>query len=124
MVVSSSYSSNTVTVTIFGDTMASIDSGTLKYAFEKARILKFNIAGTIGATANDASNRVFCDVPYHVYGATAFHGTAGTTNATTYQISKNATDGTGTILASALSIASAGTSSSDQTATSGTTTAA
>lgn len=124
MIVSASYAANTVTVTIIGDTLASIDSSSMKYAATKARIVTSLIAGTIGSTVNDTTARFFSPMVLHYFGATAFHGTAGTTNATTYQVSKNATDGSGTILASALSIASAGTSSSDQTATSGTTLAA
>lgn len=124
MVVSASYATNTVTVTIIGDTLTSIDSSSMKYASQKARVITSMIAGTIGATANDVTARFFAPMALHYFGATAFHGTAGTTNATTYQVSKNATDGSGTILASALSIASAGTASSDQTATSGTTLAA
>lgn len=56
--------------------MASIDASSLKYSAQKATLLKFAYAGAIGATANDAMNRVYSDVSYHLYGAFAYHGTA------------------------------------------------
>lgn len=49
-VVSSSYSSPDTTVTIIGDTMAYIDSSSLKWTAIPAQSMRFAVAGSIGAT--------------------------------------------------------------------------
>ncbi len=121
MVVSATYAANSVTVTIIGDTLAaSATMSTFKYALQKADVATIQFGGTVGVL-NDMSYRLFAPCTVQVFGAFAYHGLAGTTNATTYNISKNVIDGTATILAAALSIASAAVVSTDQTATSGTT---
>ena len=121
MVVSAVYAANSVTVTIIGDTLAaSATMSTMKYSLQKADVVEFKIAGTIGV-GNDLTARSFAPCAIHLFGGTAHHGTAGTTNATTYTISKNAIDGTGTVLSAAISIASGATvASADISATSGT----
>ncbi len=121
MIVSSVYAANAVTITIIGDTLAaSATMSTFKYALQKADVVTFAIAGTI-AVANDLTYRAFAPCSIHVFGATAYHGTVGTTNATTYTVSKNATDGTGTVLSAAVSVASTATvATADISATSGT----
>lgn len=121
VVVNSAYATNTVTVTIMGDTMASIDASSLKYAHEKARVISFAVAGTI-ATGTDLSSHYNCPMALKVYGADGYHGTAGTTNATTYDINKNGT----TMFTAKVSIASGATASDvtvGSTADSGTVTA-
>lgn len=89
MVVSATYAANTVTITIIGDVLAaSATMNTFKYAIEKAEKVTFAIAGTI-ATGTNLSRKWKADKPYRVFGADALHGTAGTTNATTYELLKN-----------------------------------
>ena len=90
MIVSATYATNTVTITIMGDTMASIDSDSLKYFSEKARVYKFAIAGTIGATGTDLANKVMVELPSKIYGADIWAGTAGN-GTTTVDINKDRT---------------------------------
>lgn len=120
MIASASYATDTVTVTLGGDVMASIDSGTLKYAIAKANIARFVYGGTIGSVVNDAFARLYPTNTIRLLAYDAHHATAGTTNATTYTISKNSSSGASTI-GSAVSIASAGVDSSLVFATAGTT---
>jgi len=90
MIVSATYATDTVTVTIIGDTMASVDSGSLKYFSQKALFYKFAIAGTIGATATNLANTIMCEVAGKIYGADIWAGTAGN-GTTTVDINKNGT---------------------------------
>ena len=91
--IPSTYSAPNTTVTIIGDTMASIDSSSLKYcligveAFQK----NFAVAGTIGATGTNVANAYYATEPMRVIGADLQVGTAGTTNSTTIDINKNGT---------------------------------
>jgi hypothetical protein len=107
MVHSATYSSNTVTITIIGDVLSGTATmNTFKYALEKAEKVTFAIAGTL-ATGADLSRKWKADKPYRVFGADALHGTAGTTNATTYELLKNATSDS--LFTTDISIASAST---------------
>ena len=91
MVLSSSYSNPNTTVTIIGDTMASIDSSSCKYFSGEAIVKRFAVAGTLGATGTDIMNAWYADYAYRVIGARPFVGTAGTTNSTTFDINKAGT---------------------------------
>jgi len=107
MVHSATYSSNIVTITIIGDVLSGTATmNTFKYALEKAEKVTFAIAGTL-ATGADLSRKWKADKPYRVFGADALHGTAGTTNATTYELLKNATSDS--LFTTDISIASAAT---------------
>lgn len=121
MIVSATYASNDVTITIIGDTLAaSATMNTFKYSVEKATQRQLVIAGTM-AVGNNLTNKFFAKLPLKVFGVDGNHGTAGTTNATTYSVSKNQEDGSGGILAADLSIASGATAGDGYTATDGTT---
>ena len=116
MVVSATYSSNDVTITIIGDTLSSgATMNTFKYSFEKAHKVTFAYAGVL-ATGTNISRKYKADCITKVFGADGLHGTAGTTNATTYDINKNGT----TFMTTKLSIASAATVGDGFTADSGT----
>lgn len=93
--IPSTYSSPNTTVTICGDTMASIDASSLKYCILGAEqfIANFAIAGNIGATGTDVANVFNAQEPMRVLGADMYVGTAGTTNSTTVNI----VNGTGTV---------------------------
>lgn len=115
MVVSATYAANTVTITIIGDVLSGTATmNTFKYAIEKAEKVTFAIAGTL-ATGTNLSRKWKADKPYRVFGSDGLHGTAGTTNATTYDINKNGT----TIFATKLSIASTATVGNGYTADDG-----
>lgn len=88
--IPSTYWSPNTTVTIIGDTMASIGSSSLKYAMLGAEgfIEKFAIAGTIWATGTNIANSYYAREPMRVIGADLQVGTAGTTNSTTIDINK------------------------------------
>lgn len=116
MVVSATYATNTVTVTIIGDTLTSIDASSMKYAMEKAFVATYQYPLTIG-TGNDIIGRFMPTADVHIYGYDAHHGTAGTTNSTTYTISKNSSSGASTI-GTGVSIASGAVDGNGQTATS------
>lgn len=111
MVISSSYGANTVTVNIVWDTMASIDSSSLKYGAVKAKEINFSYPPTVGTGTNIMGN-YYASMKLKVHWALALHGTAGTTNATTYDINKAGT----TMFTTKLSVASAGTVGTDTTA--------
>ena len=112
MVVSATYATNTVTITIMGDVLSGTATmSSFKYAMEKADKVTFAIAGTI-ATGTNLSRKWKADKPYRIFGADGLHGTAGTTNATTYDINKNGT----TFMTTKLSIASAATVGNGYTA--------
>jgi hypothetical protein len=85
------YSAPNSTITIIGDTMASIDAGSLKYASIDPLHVNFPVAGTIGATGTDVAPAWYAKEPYRVLGADIEVGTAGTTNNTTADINKGGT---------------------------------
>jgi hypothetical protein len=107
MVHSATYSSNTVTITTIGDILnSSATMSSFTYAIEKAEKVTFAIAGTIAAGTN-LSRKWKADKPYRIFGADALHGTAGTTNPTTYEIEKNSTNNS--VFTTDISIASGAT---------------
>ncbi len=91
--IPSTYGAPNTTITIVGDTMASIDASSLKYCMlgAEAFVEKFAVAGTIGATGTDIANAFYAQEPMRVLGADLYVGTAGTTNATTIDINKAGT---------------------------------
>jgi hypothetical protein len=96
--------------------MGDVLSGTatmssFKYALEKADKVTLAQAGTIIVTT-DIGRKWKADKPYRIFGADGLHGTAGTTNATTYDINKNGT----TFMTTKLSIASGATVGNGYTA--------
>ena len=91
LVLSSTYSSPNTTVTIVGDTMASIDASSCKYFNKAADVIHFAYAGTIGAVATDIMRAWYADKAYRVLGAKPSVGTAGITNNTTFDININGT---------------------------------
>jgi hypothetical protein len=87
--IPSTYGAPNTTITIIGDTMASIDVSSLKYFTPGgAEIFKerFAIAGNIGAVASDVANAYYATEPMRMLGADLQVGTAGTTNSTTIDI--------------------------------------
>lgn len=86
MVVSATYATNTVTVTLIWDTFAAGFSD-VKYWLEKARMYKFAIAGTIGTTGTNLANTVMVESPTKIYWADFWAGTAGS-GTTTVDINK------------------------------------
>jgi hypothetical protein len=110
MVSSSSYATNVVTVNLVGDAFAA-GFGTVKYSVMPALMETFIIPGTI-ATGTDLAKT--WHVPYDIYkiAALPFHKTAGTTNATTYDVND---DGT-TVFTTKLSIATTATKGTLQVA--------
>ena len=112
MVHSATYAADTVTITIIGDVLSGTATmNTFEYALEKAEKVTFAIAGTL-ATGTDLARKWKADKPYRIFGADGLHGTAGTTNPTTYDIKKNGT----TFMTTKLSIASAATVGNGYTA--------
>ncbi len=91
--IPSTYSSPNTTITIVGDTMVSIDAGSLKYCTIEPTIARFAIAGSIGATGTDVTNAFYATEPYRILGADMQVWTAGTTNNTTI----NLVNGTGAV---------------------------
>jgi hypothetical protein len=89
--IPSTYGAPNTTVTIIGDTMTSIDAGSLKYGIVGAEAFawKFARAGNIGAVEADFCNARYAEEPMKVLGADLQVGTAGTTNSTTVDINKN-----------------------------------
>lgn len=114
MVVSATYATNTVTVTLVGDTMASIDSNSLKYWAVKAKEITFAYLPTVW-TGTDIMGRWYAGEKTKVHGSIWYHWTAGTGSNTTYDVYKNAS---ATVLAWVITIASGWTVSSDVSATS------
>jgi len=81
------YGAPNTTFTIIGDTMASIDAGSLKYAVIGPEKILFLRAGTLGAVEADAFPPITNMFgPCRVIGADPFAKTAGTTNNTTFDI--------------------------------------
>lgn len=91
--IPSTYGSPNTTITIIGDTMASIDAGSLKYCLVGVEAFKtsFNVAGNISVNGTNVANAFYATEPYRVIGADLQVGTAGTTNNTTVDINKNGT---------------------------------
>lgn len=92
--IPSTYSSPNTTITIIGDTCASIDTDTFKYSVilgAEPYIARFAYAGTVGAVATDVMNAYYATEPMRVLGADLQAGTAGTTNSTTIDINKGGT---------------------------------
>lgn len=91
--IPSTYGAPNTTVTIVGDTMASIDAGSLKYSLTGAEVFmtRFNIVGNISANGTNVSTAYYANEPMHVLGADLQVGTAGITNNTTIDINKNGT---------------------------------
>lgn len=87
--IPSTYSAPNTTVTLIGDTMTSIDAGSLKYAMIEAVPVSFAYAGTLGAIATDIMGAFYATEPMRVIGADLSVGTAGTTNNTTVDINNN-----------------------------------
>lgn len=85
--------STDTTVTIIGDTMASIDASSLKYCMLGAEMFTkmFAYAGAIGAVATGVANTITATEPMRLLGADLWVGTAGTTNSTTVDININGT---------------------------------
>jgi len=116
MIASSTYSNPTTTIEFMGDQMASIDSSSLKYSLEKARIATLAVAGTLGATTTDIAGRFNVPFPMKIYGADIYLGTAG--NGTMIvDINKNGTS----IFATKPQITTTATKGEKFTADSGTT---
>lgn len=86
--IPSTYGAPDTTITIIGDTMASIDGSSLKYAIVGAEVFQknFAVAGTISAVLTDVTNAYYATEPMRVLGADLQTGTAGTTNNTTIDI--------------------------------------
>ena len=91
--IPATYSSPNTTVTVIGDTMASIDANSLKYCLigVEAFTARFGTAGNIGAVATDITNAFYATEPCRVIGADLQVGTSGTTNSTTIDVNKNGT---------------------------------
>jgi len=89
IIKSASYAADVVTVEIGGDTLdASATMTSFYFTAKDAKIVTFLIAGTI-ATGTDLSWMFTAKAAYRVLMADGSHGTAGTTNATTYEPVKN-----------------------------------
>lgn len=105
MIVSAVYAANNITITIIGDTLtAGATMSSFTYSHEKCVPRVFAIAGTI-AVGTDLTGRYYTPCAMKVLGADAYHMTAGTTNATTYDVNKNGT----TMFTTKVSIASGAT---------------
>jgi hypothetical protein len=102
-VVSASYAGDVVTVNIMGDTLdSSATMNTMQYfCGEKARVTSFAYAGTMYVATN-IMGQYNMPMPAKIFGADGYHGTAGKTNATTYDINKNGS----TVFTAKVSIAS------------------
>ena len=90
MITGAVYGTNTVTITIMGDTLTSIDASSMKYFAQKANFYKFATAGNVGSTGTNIMNTVMCEVAGKIYGCDAYAGTAGS-GTTTFDINKNGT---------------------------------
>ena len=117
MVTSSSYSSPNTTVNIVGDTMASIDSGSLKYTFMPHQKYEWKLAGTIGATGTNVAQIHYVREPMRVLGAEISTNVAGTTNSTTVNIINS--NGTVTVVSPSLATTVANNTTVTAPATSG-----
>lgn len=117
MVSSATYSSDAVTVNLIGDVLSGTATmSSMEYAIEKCKPVVMAVAGTL-ATGTDLFGKYFGSGALKPFGGQAFHGTAGTTNATTYDVNKNGT----TIFTTKLSVASGATVGTITTADDGAT---
>lgn len=114
VVISSSYSSDTVTINIRGEALAAGFSS-MKYCVMKAYVLKFPVVPFSLAVADDPTG-CYGVAPFDLVPLSfdAFVTTAGTTNATTL----HPTDDGSSLVSSDISIASGSTSSIDNAASS------
>lgn len=111
MVISSSYAANAVTINIVGDSLTA-GFASMKYAGIEAECETFIIPGTIAA-GTDLAKTWYVPEQCYVISADAYHKTAGTTNATVYDIND---DGT-TLFTTKPSVASAATTDLDNAST-------
>jgi hypothetical protein len=91
--IPSTYGAPNTTITIIGDTMASIDASSLKYCMLGAEMFQknFAVAGTLGATGTDIANAYYATEPMRVIGMDLQHGTAGVTTTFVMDCNKNGT---------------------------------
>jgi hypothetical protein len=119
--IPSTYSSPNTTITIIGDTCASIDTGTFKYSVilgVEPYIAKFAYAGTVGAVATDVMNAYYAPEPMKVIGVDLQVGTvASTSGTTTLDLNKNGTTFMTTKATLAYNVASSPTPFTADTAT-------
>ena len=120
--IPSTYSSPNTTITIIGDTCASIDTDTFKYSVilgAEPYIAKFAYAGTVGAVATDVMNAYYATEPMKVIGVDLQVGTvASTSGTTTLNLNKNGTTFMTTKATLAYNVASSPTPFTADTATS------
>jgi hypothetical protein len=90
--IPSTYGAPNTTVTIIGD-VCSASASAFKYGLVGAEAFakQFASAGNLGAVATNIMNTFVAMEPYRVIGADVFVGTAGTTNATTFDINSGGT---------------------------------
>lgn len=88
VVTNSTYSTDVTTVTIMWDAMTSIDASSLKYAMVKSSEVNFTYPLTV-AVWTDIMWTYYAATYLKVFWALAYHKTAGTTNATTYDVNIN-----------------------------------
>lgn len=90
--IPSTYSSPNTTITIIGDTMASIDASSLKYCMLGVEMFQknFAVAGNI-AVGTDIANKYYATEPMRLIGVDLQSGTAGVTNTLTIDLNKNGT---------------------------------
>lgn len=108
MVISSSYSANAVTINIVGDSLTAGFTA-MKYCIQKALTENFIVAGTLGAQT-DCSKSFYAPSDLYVLSCDARVKTAGTTNATEFDVND---DGTSIFGGTSASIASTATSDID-----------
>lgn len=94
VVVSSTYSSNVLTVDIVGDAASSNFSSTSSPAFAeiKAKPITFAYAGTIGATSTDAMGHYYLPYDTMIFAIDCYTGTAGTTGNTVFALAVQGTE--------------------------------
>lgn len=110
MVISSSYSSNVVTINVVGDSLTAGFTA-MKYSIALAMVETFIIPGTISA-GTDIAKTWKTKFPTYIISADAWDKTAGTTNATVFDINI----GGSTKFTTKPSIASAATEDNDNVA--------
>ena|GEM_PF-2638617 len=86
MINSSIYASNTVTITVMGDSISSTATmSSMMYAIDKAISIPFsrNGAMTLGI---DIAGHFYADKTYKVFGIDCYHGSPGTSGSTIYNV--------------------------------------
>lgn len=78
--IPSTYGAPNTTITIIGDTMASIDVSSLKYMAQDPYIANFAVAGSISAIGTDVCNVFYANEPYRVLGAELSVGKVASTS--------------------------------------------